>query len=137
VVTRRGRKTATTSVPSVLTRVRRISLSLPETSERLSHGQPTFFIRGKRAFVMFLNNHHGDGRLALWCASSAEIQRMLVKVGPEHYFVPPYVGYLGWIGVRLDRNLGWERIAEAIEDAYLTVAPKKLIEAAKMGAGND
>jgi hypothetical protein len=133
----KGRTIAKTPVRSVLTRVRKICLSLPETSERLSHGQPTFFIRGKRAFVMFLNNHHGDGRLALWCASSPEIQRMLVKAEPEHYFVPPYVGYLGWIGVRLDRNLGWERIAEAIEDAYLTVAPKKLIEAAKMGAGND
>ena len=54
-----------TSVRSSLTRVREICLSLPETSERLSHGGPTFFIRGKRSFVTFMDNHHGDGRLAL------------------------------------------------------------------------
>jgi hypothetical protein len=114
---------------SILARIRKISLSYPETSERLSHGSPTFFIRGKRAFVMSLDNHHGDGRLALWCAARADIQRMLVKAKPEQYFVPPYVGYLGWVGVRLDRNLSWEEIAGVIEDAYLTVAPKKLIQA--------
>lgn len=114
---------------SILARIRKISLSYPETSERLSHASPTFFIRGKRAFVMYLDNHHGDGRLALWCAATADIQRMLVKAKPEQYFVPPYVGYLGWVGVRLDRNLSWEEIAWVIEDAYLTVAPKKLIQA--------
>lgn len=75
---------------------------------------------------MYLDNHHGDERLALWCAAPPEIQRMLVKAKPEQYFVPPYVGYLGWVGVRLDRRLNWKRIAEAIEDAYLTVAPKAL-----------
>jgi hypothetical protein len=78
---------------------------------------------------MYLDNHHGDGRLALWCAASADIQRMLVKAKPEQYFVPPYVGYLGWVGVRLDRNLSWDEIAGVIEDAYLSVAPRKLIEA--------
>jgi hypothetical protein len=121
-----------TSVRSSLTRVREICLSLPETSERLSHGAPTFFIRGKRSFVTFMDNHHRDGRLALWCASSAEIRGMLIKAQPRHYFVPPYVGYLGWIGVRLDQGLGWDKIAGVIEDAYLTVGPKKLIEAAKI-----
>lgn len=81
---------------------------------------------------MYMNNHHGDGRLALWCASSPEIQRMLVKAAAEHYFIPPYVGHLGWIGVRLDRKLGWDEIAGVIEDAYLTVAPMKLIETASL-----
>ena len=115
----------------ILARIRKICLSFPETSERPSHGAPTFFIRGKRSFVTFMDNHHGDGRLALWCASSAEIRVMLVKAAPLHYFVPPYVGYLGWIGVNLDQGLGWDKIANAIEDAYLTVAPRKLIETAK------
>jgi hypothetical protein len=116
---------------STLERIRKICLSLTETTERPSHGHPTFFIRGKRAFVMYLDNHHGDGRIALWCASTPEIQRVLVKSAPRHYFVPPYVGYLGWVGVRLDRRLSWGKIAEVIEDAYLTVAPKRLIEAAR------
>ncbi len=111
----------------VLGRIRKICLALPETSERRSHGAPTFFIGGKRAFVMFHDNHHGDGRLAIWCAAAPEIQRMLIGSGSVHYFVPPYVGHLGWLGVRLDRRLAWRTIADLIEDAYLTVAPQKLV----------
>jgi hypothetical protein len=112
----------------ILAHIRKSCLALPETSERLSHGSPTFFVRGKRAFVMYLDNHHNDGRLALWCAAPPEIQQLLVGAAPERYFVPPYVGHLGWLGVRLDRDLGWDEIAGHIEDAYLTVAPKALIE---------
>jgi len=116
-----------TSRRSLIARIRKVCLSFPETSERPSHGSPAFFIRGKRAFVMYMNNHHGDGRLALWCAAQPEMQRMFVSSSSKHYYVPPYVGHLGWIGVRLDRRLSWGKITTAIEDAYLTVAPKKLI----------
>jgi hypothetical protein len=119
-------------MPTTLERVRELCLSLPETSERLSHGQPAFFIRGKRSFVMYLDNHHDDGRLALWCAAPEGMQEALVESTPEHYFRPPYVGHRGWIGVRLDRDLDWNDVAGAIEDAYLTVAPKQLIEAARL-----
>jgi hypothetical protein len=112
-----------------LRRIRELCLSLPETSERLSHGQPAFFIRGKRAFAMYLDDHHGDGRLAIWCAAPTGMQKTLVEAEPEHYFVPPYVGHRGWLGVRLDRRLDWEEIAGAVEDAYITVAPKRLIDA--------
>jgi hypothetical protein len=113
----------------VLDRVREVALALPETSERLSHGQPTFFV-GKKTFVMYLDNHHDDGRLALWCAAPEGMQDALVAGAPEHYFVPPYVGHRGWIGVRLDRDLDWNEIAGAIEEAYLAVAPKRLAEEA-------
>ena len=111
-----------------LDRVRALCLALPETSERLSHGAPTFFIRGTRSFVMFHDNHHGDGRLALWAAAPPGMQAMLVDAAPEHYFVPPYVGHQGWVGVRLDRDLEWEEIGGVIEDAWLTRAPKRLAE---------
>ena len=114
-----------------LERVRELCLSLPETSERLSHGQPSFFIREKKTFVMYLDNHHDDGRLALWCAAPPGMQDALVSGEPEHYFVPPYVGHRGWIGVHLNRGLHWNEIAGAIEDAYVTVAPKRLVEAAR------
>jgi hypothetical protein len=110
-----------------LRRIRDLCLSLPETSERLSHGAPTFFIRDKRAFAMFLDDHHQDGRLAIWCAAPAGTQEALVHAAPEHYFVPPYVGHRGWLGVRLDRKLEWNEIAGALEDAYLAVAPKALV----------
>jgi hypothetical protein len=113
-----------------LDRVRELCLSFPETTERLSHGQPTWFIRDKKTFVMYLDNHHDDGRLALWCAASEGMQAALVDGEPEHYFVPPYVGHRGWIGVRLDRDLGWNEIAGAIEEAYATVAPRRLVEQA-------
>ncbi len=129
----RASRTRTRRVPrsSVLRRVRGLCLALPETSERMSHGQPTFFIGRKTTFVMYMDNHHNDGRLALWCAATSEIQQMLIRSSPECYFMPPYVGYRGWVGVRLDRDLPWTDIAGLIEDAFLTVAPPKLIEGAR------
>jgi hypothetical protein len=109
---------------SSLERVRRICLALGDVNERVSHGSPTFFIRDKRSFVMYLDNHHDDGRLALWCASSSDVQQMLATSRPEQFFVPPYVGHLGWIGARLDRDLGWEEIERVIADAYRFVADR-------------
>ena len=114
------------SAPAPLVRVRKLCLSLPETSERLSHGAPTFFVRGQKSFVTYMDDHHGDGRLALWCACPPGMRDGLVKANAEAYFVPPYVGYLGWIGVRLDRRVDWDEIERVIHDAYVAVAPKKL-----------
>jgi hypothetical protein len=113
-----------------LDRVRELCLSLPEVTERPSHGAPTWFVRGKKTFVTLHDDHHGDGRLALWCAAPEGAQRGLVDGAPEHYFVPPYVGHRGWVGVRLDRGLEWDAIAGAIEEAYIAVAPKALVDAA-------
>jgi hypothetical protein len=115
-----------------LARIRELCLALPEVSERLSHGAPTFFVRGKRAFVMVLTNHHGDGRFAIWCAAPSGLQETLVEADPERFFRPPYVGHRGWLGVRLDRDLDWEELAGIVEDAYAEVAPPKLIEAAHL-----
>jgi len=116
-----------------LERVRRICLALPEVSERLSHGAPTFFVRGKRAFVMVLTNHHGDGRFAIWCAAPDGLQAMLVEADPERFFVPPYVGHRGWLGVRLDRALDWDELTGIVEDAFADVAPRALVERAATG----
>jgi hypothetical protein len=117
-----------------LARIREICLALPETSERLSHGAPTFFVRGKRAFLMVLTDHHGDGRFAIWCAAPAGMQKLLVEANPERFFVPPYVGHRGWLGARLDRTLDWDELVGIAEDAYAEVAPAKLVEAARLGA---
>src|SRR5918992_2947472 len=121
----------------VLGQLRKICLALPETTERLSHGAPTFFVRGKRSFLMVLTDHHGDGRFAAWCAAPAGIQGMLVEADPEKYFVPPYVGHRGWLGVRLDVGPDWDELAGVVEDAYAEVAPPKLVEAAQLGGGGD
>jgi hypothetical protein len=115
-------------VADALERVRRLAVALPEVTERPSHGAPTFFVRGQKTFVMFHDDHHGDGRLALWCAAGPGEQTALVAEDPERYFVPAYVGHRGWIGVRLDRGLDWDDVARVIEDAYRAVAPKRLVE---------
>jgi hypothetical protein len=114
-----------------LERLREICLALPEVSERPSHGAPTFFVRDKRAFLMVLTDHHGDGRFAIWCAAPEGLQRLLVENDPEKFFVPPYVGHRGWLGVRLDRGLDWRELGGIAEDAYAAVAPAKLVEAAR------
>jgi hypothetical protein len=116
---------------AVLERLREVCLALPEVSERLSHGAPTFFVRGKRAFVMVMTDHHGDGRFALWCAAPDGMQKMLVEADSERFFIPPYVGHRGWLGVRLDRGLHWDELTGIAEDAYAEVAPKRLVEAAR------
>ena len=104
----------------MLARIRKLCLGFPDTSERLSHGAPTFFLKKKSAFLMYLDNHHDDGRLAIWCASAPEQRAMLVDSGPDAYFIPPYVGTIGWLGIRLDRKLAWPQIAGLVEQAYLT-----------------
>ena len=114
----------------VLAKLREICLAFPETSERLSHGAPTFFVREKRSFLMVLTNHHGDGRFAIWCAAPDGMQKMLVEADPERFFVPPYVGHRGWLGVRLDRGIHWDELTGIAEDAYAEVAPTRLVEAA-------
>jgi hypothetical protein len=80
---------------------------------------------------MLLTDHHGDGRFAIWCAAPPGMQQALVEGDPECFFVPPYVGHRGWLGMRLDRDLLWEQVAGIVEDAYAEVAPAKLLAAAR------
>jgi hypothetical protein len=112
---------------SALAHVRKICLAFPETIERLSHGAPTFFAGGKKTFVMFLDDHHGDGRLAIWCAAPPGVQATLVDEEPGRFFVPAYVGPRGWVGVRLDVDVDWDEVAGIIEDGFREVATKRLI----------
>ena len=109
-----------------LERLRQICLALPEATERLSHGEPTWFVRGKKTFVTYADHHHDD-RLAFWCAAPPGAQEMLVEAAPERFFVPPYVGHRGWLGVRLDVPVDWNEIADLVADAYRQVAPKRLL----------
>jgi hypothetical protein len=114
-------------VSSPLERLRGICLALPETTERLSHGEPTWFVRDKKVFVTYANRHH-DERVGFWCAAPAGEQAALVAAAPARYFRPPYVGARGWLGVRLDVDpLDWAEIAEIVREAYRQVAPKRLL----------
>lgn len=105
-------------------RVRRICLALPETMEKLSHGEPTFFVR-KKVFAMFSNNHHNDGHIAVTLPAAIGIQAMLIESEPEKFYRPPYVGVRGWIGVELDR-VSDEELTLHIHEAWRLIAPEKL-----------
>jgi hypothetical protein len=107
-----------------LARVRRFCLALPETNERLSHGEPTFFVR-KKVFVMFANNHHHDGRVAIWLPVPSGAQADLLAAAPERFFKPPYVGVRGWIGIELDR-IDDAELEAYIDMAWKLVAPRRL-----------
>ena len=109
-----------------LERIRDVCLALPETSERLSHGEPTFFVR-KKVFTMFANNHHGDGRVAVWLPVPAGVQELLIEAEPETYFKPPYVGVRGWVGIVLDR-IDDEALRFHAQEAWTLVAPKRLLQ---------
>ena len=113
----------------ILEAVREICLAFPEASERPSHGEPTFFVGGKRSFATVWDDHHGDGRFAVLCAAPAGMQAALVEADPDRFFVPPYVGHRGWIGVRLDRGFEREEVAGILENAYTEVAPPRLVAA--------
>ncbi len=159
----------------MLARLREVCLALPETSERLSHGSPTFFVGAKKTpgperpvgdegadtsgpaqfagseppgeeagsqptwtggktFCMYLDDHHGDGILGIWCAAPAGVQEGLVATEPERFFRPPYVGHRGWLGVRLDHDVDWDEVAAIVEDAYCCVAPKTLVRQVRPAA---
>jgi hypothetical protein len=109
-------------------KIRTFCLSFPGTSERSSHGAPTFFINNKLSFAQYHVNHHGDGKIALWCSAPEGVQSLLMETAPDIYFRPAYVGHLGWVGLRLDRDATWEDISGLIGGAYLNRAPKKLRE---------
>jgi len=108
-----------------LERVRHICLALPETSERLSHGEPTFFVH-KKVFVMFANNHHDDGRIAVWLPVPSGFQADLIETSPAIYFKPPYVGVRGWVGINLDQ-IGEDDLNFLIHTAWELIAPKRLL----------
>ena len=106
-----------------LQRVRRVCRALPEATEKLSHGEPTFFVK-KRVFAMFSNNHHGDGHVAVLLPAPPGLQEALIEEAPYAYYRPPYVGGSGWIGVELDQ-VSNEALEGHIKEAWSLIARKK------------
>jgi hypothetical protein len=112
-----------------LERLRATCLSLPEVTERPSHGAPTWFVRGKSSFVtLWAGGHHDHTFPHLWCAAPVGAQDHLTRAEPDRFFRPPYVGGRGWIGVRLDVDVDWQEIDAICEDAYRAVAPPALVK---------
>jgi hypothetical protein len=108
---------------SPIDRLRKICLALRDATEKEAWGEPTFRVCG-RMFAMYTNNHHNDGRVAVWCKAPLGFQSMMVGVAPKRFFVPPYVGVNGWVGVRLDVEVDWKEVASVVEQGYRMAAEK-------------
>lgn len=107
-------------------RLREICLALPETTEKEAWGECTFRVGGKM-FAMTDNDHHDSGHLAVWVKAPPLVQETLAGSDPVRFFRPPYVGYKGWLGVRLDVKVDWDELAALLTDGYLMSAPKRLV----------
>ena len=103
-------------------RLRAICMALPEAEEREAWGDPTFRVRDR----IFAMEKRGDGRISVWCKAPPGSQAILVGANPEQFFVPPYVGHKGWVGMRLDNEPDWDEVAKIVSRSYCLVAPKKL-----------
>ena len=114
---------------SPLPRLRKLCLALPGAHEVEAWGTPTFRVKNK-LFAMYApaSPHHGPGRTGVWLKAGAENQSFMVKAAPHRFFVPPYVGPSGWVGVYLDRRPNWDEVAELLRDAHRMTAPKRLLE---------
>ncbi len=112
---------------SPLPRLRKVCLALPEAHEVEAWGEPTFRVKNK-LFAMYADakNHHGKGRHAVWCKAAPGNQALMIQAAPDRFFVPPYVGPFGWVGIWLDRKTDWKELKELLRDGYRLVAPKKL-----------
>lgn len=113
-----------------LTRLRRLCLALPEATEVEAWGEPTFRVRNK-LFAMYADaaNHHGAGRPAVWCKAAPGNQDVMVRAAPDRFFVPPYVGPSGWVGIWLDGGVDWEELELLLRDGFRLAAPKRLLRA--------
>ena len=119
-------RAVTSPSDAALERVRSVCMVFPGAEEKLSHGAPSFHVRG-RMFLNFVDDHHGDGRLAVWCKATPERQRELVAGDAERFFVPPYVGVKGWVGVRLDHpGTDWIELAIVVEEGWMSIVPRTL-----------
>jgi hypothetical protein len=126
------------AVLRVLARLRRLCLALPESSERLSHGEPTFFVgakngKGGKVFVSLVANHHGDGSVGITFPARPGVQAALIEADPRRFYRPPYVGPSGWIGLRLDVDLDWDEVAEIVEASWRLFAPRRVVAAYDSG----
>src|SRR5256712_14079859 len=117
------------SSESPIERVRRLCLALPEVTERLSHGEPTWFVQGKKTFVT-TSDHHHDDRVAMWCAAPPGAQEVLVGADPKRFFRPKYVGHRGWLGIYLDIPQDWDQIdrKSVVEGKRVDLGGRRIIK---------
>ena len=120
---------------AAIAKLRAICMALPETNEKISHGEPTWFAGKGKVFAMLDYHHHGSPHLAVWLPQSLEGQLTLLEADPERFFRPPYVGPKGWVGVVLDTSPDWAEIALLVRESYQLVATAKLRKALDAAKG--
>lgn len=103
-------------------RLRAICLALPGAVEKETWDDPTYRVRDK----IFAMERSRDGATALWCKAPPGSQAVLVGADPDRFFVPPYVGPKGWVGMRLEDGPDWSEVAAIVKRSYRLVAPKTL-----------
>jgi hypothetical protein len=119
-----SKKRTTLSEEEHVERVRKICLALPEAWEKISHGEPTFFVK-KKVFAMCSINHHNDGHIAVCVPAAIGVQAALIEKSPKKFYKPPYVGPAGWIGIELPQ-VSDKELASHIREAWKLIAPEKL-----------
>jgi predicted DNA-binding protein (MmcQ/YjbR family) len=110
---------------AAIKRLREICLALPGVFEKEAWGECTFRVTGGSMFAMTDNNHHNSGHVAVWVKAPAMVQEILVHSDPKRFFIPPYVGKQGWVGVRIDYKVKWDELGAILKDGYLIAAPNK------------
>ncbi len=130
----RSARTRRRSGRTPVERLRAICLALPDTSEKVAWGEPTWRVSGK-LFAQLDNHHHGAEHLAVWLPAPLGEQEAMIFVDPERFFRPPYGGARGWVGVRIDRRPDWKLVARLVEQAYRHVAPPRVLERWSRGCG--
>ena len=108
-------------------RLRKICLALPDATEKIAWGEPTWRVGGK-LFAQMDTHHHGADHIAVWLPMPLGAQEALVEADAEQFFVPPYVGHRGWVGVRIDRKPDWGVVAGLVEEAYRQIAPPRIAD---------
>jgi phosphoribosylglycinamide formyltransferase-1 len=113
-----------------LCKVDKICLALPEaTTKRL--GTHAAYLVGKKTFAYYLDNHHGDGIVAITCKVAPGDNLLLVKAQPDRFYLPAYLASKGWVALRLDQGeVDWEEVRELLRESYRRIAPAKLAKLA-------
>lgn len=120
-----------------LTQLAAICLALPETTREPwgQMGQHARFLVRKKSFVYFMNSHHGDGIVGMWCKAAPGMHTRMIAADPARFYLPAYVGAHGWVGLRLDGDdIDWDEVTALVTDSFRLIAPKRLAESISLSS---
>jgi len=114
-----------------LTRLTEIALALPDATRRVYGSHAQFLVR-KKTFAYFLDNHHGDGIVAVTCKVLPGDNKALAEAQPGRFYLPSYIGARGWVALRLDvGKIDWDEVKELLSGSYALVAARKKVASSR------